>query len=74
MPSSIPKPARKMGTTTGRGSANTNPVVAVTGVLMEIDVVRTSRVASYASRVTNSSTRSLKVGESVFSSRRIVNL
>ncbi|CAB4367056.1 unannotated protein [freshwater metagenome] len=46
MPSSIPRPARKIGTTTGRGSAKTNPLVSVTGVLIFIVVVRTSRVAS----------------------------
>ncbi len=55
MPSSIPSPARRIGTTSGRGSLMRRPVVVVTGVRISTGSVRTARVASYASRVTSSS-------------------
>ena len=74
MPSSIPSPARRMGTTIGRGWASFTPTQSVIGVRTVCGVTRTSRVASYASRVTSSSVRCRKVGESVRSSRRAVSL
>ncbi len=46
MPSSMPSPARRIGTTRGRGWESRTPVVAVTGVSMSTCSVRTSRVAS----------------------------
>ena len=55
MPSSIPRPARRIGTTSGLGAARRMPVVGATGVVMSYGSTRTSRVASYASSVTSSS-------------------
>ena len=46
MPSNIPSPARRIGTTTGAGDAILIPVVFVTGVVISTCCVRTSRVAS----------------------------
>ena len=46
MPSSIPSPARRMGTTSGRGSASASPFAFATGVSTVTGVVRTLRVAS----------------------------
>ena len=42
----MPRPARKIGTTIGRGSEILTPVVVVTGVLISIGVTLTFRVAS----------------------------
>ena len=46
MPSSMPSPARRIGTTSGFGVARWMPVVAATGVSMSKGAMRTSRVAS----------------------------
>ena len=46
MPSSMPRPARRMGTTSGRGSAMATPMVVVTGVWISFGVTRTLRVPS----------------------------
>ena len=46
MPSSIPSPARRIGTTSGRGSASARPFASATGVWTVTAVVRTLRVAS----------------------------
>ena len=46
MPASIPSPARRIGTTSGRGAASFTPSVWATGVVMCTGTVRTSRVAS----------------------------
>ncbi len=46
MPSSIPSPARRIGTTSGLGEASRMPVVGATGVVISTASVRTSRVAS----------------------------
>ena len=46
IPSSMPSPARRMGTTRGRGVASRIPVVGATGVTMSAGSTRTSRVAS----------------------------
>jgi hypothetical protein len=46
MPSSIPSPARRIGTTMGLGSLRRTPVVVVTGVRISFGSVRTCRVAS----------------------------
>jgi hypothetical protein len=46
MPSSIPRPARRIGTTSGFGAASRTPVVGATGVVISTASVRTSRVAS----------------------------
>lgn len=46
MPSSMPRPARRIGTTSGRGWESLTPVVRETGVWMSTCSVRTSRVAS----------------------------
>ena len=74
MPSSIPKPARRIGTTTGVGFDISTPFIGATGVLICFGLTLISRVASYERSVTNSSTRWRNVGESVFSSRSTVNL
>ena len=55
MPSSIPSPARRIGTTSGRGSLIFTPIVSVTGVVIRTGATRTFRVASYANSVTSSS-------------------
>ena len=55
IPSSIPRPARRIGTTIGRGSLIFTPWVVVTGVWISMGSTRTLRVASYASSVTSSS-------------------
>ena len=65
MPSSMPSPARRIGTTSGLGVASLVPSVGATGVTMLIGSVRTSLVASYASKVTSSSASRRNVGESV---------
>ncbi len=52
MPSSMPRPARRIGTTIGRGSLMRTPTVVVTGVVISCGETRTLRVASYASSVT----------------------
>ena len=46
IPSSIPSPARRIGTTSGLGAASLTPVVGATGVTMSTGSTRTSRVAS----------------------------
>jgi len=46
MPSSMPRPARRIGTTIGRGFASSVPIVAATGVSISTSCTRTSRVAS----------------------------
>jgi hypothetical protein len=46
MPSSMPRPARRIGTTSGFGSLISVPIVSVTGVWMVIGCTRTERVAS----------------------------
>ena len=46
MPSSMPSPARRIGTTSGVGLVNAVPMVVLTGVSMVTGSVRTSRVAS----------------------------
>ena len=46
IPSSIPSPARRIGTTSGRGRASRKPVVSVTGVSIRTSSMATSRVAS----------------------------
>ena len=46
MPSSMPRPARRTGTTIGRGSESFRPTVGATGVWMGVSVTATSRVAS----------------------------
>jgi hypothetical protein len=46
MPSSMPRPARRIGTTSGRGSSMRTPMVVVTGVWISIGATRTLRVAS----------------------------
>ena len=46
MPSSIPSPARRIGTTSGFGSLIASPCVSATGVVMVTAWVRTLRVAS----------------------------
>ena len=46
MPSSIPSPARRIGTTSGLGSLIASPCVSATGVVMVTAWVRTLRVAS----------------------------
>ncbi len=74
MPSSMPRPARRMGTTRGRGSARRTPTVVVTGVSISCGSTRTSRVASYARSVTSSSTRSRNVEDVVSLFRRTVSL
>ena len=74
MPSSIPRPARRIGTMSGTGWLMRTPVVVVTGVSISMFSTRTSRVASYANRVISSSTSSLKVGGGVRLSRRTVSL
>ena len=64
IPSSMPSPARRIGTTSGSGAASRTPWAAPPGGdLDRLDP--TSRVASYASRVTSSSASRRKVGESV---------
>ena len=70
----MPRPARRIGTTTGFGLLSNSPFAMATGVLTFTDCVLTSLVASYASNMTISSTKCLNVGESVFSSRSTVNL
>ena len=74
MPSSIPNPALRIGMMIGLGCESFRPVVWVTGVSISTLVVLTSLVASYARRVTSSSTSCLKTGEGVFLSLRTVNL
>ena len=74
MPSSIPNPALKIGTTSGLGFAITKPLVFVIGVSTSVSFTIKCLVASYESSVTNSSTSFLKVGVSVFLSLRVVNL
>ena len=46
IPSSIPSPARRIGTTSGFGAASLTPVVGATGVTISYGATRTSRVAS----------------------------
>ena len=46
IPSSMPSPARRMGTTSGRGRVSSTPVVVVIGVFTSTGSTRTSRVAS----------------------------
>jgi hypothetical protein len=46
MPSSIPSPARRIGTTSGRGWLRVTPMVVVTGVWISTGSTRTARVAS----------------------------
>ncbi len=46
MPSSIPRPARRIGTTIGRGVASLTPVAEATGVSIATSRTATSRVAS----------------------------
>ena len=46
MPSSIPRPARRIGTMSGRGLLIARPVVGATGVSICTDSTRTCRVAS----------------------------
>ncbi len=58
----------------GGGLAILVPIVTVSGVVTSCWTTRTLRVASYASSVTNSSTRSLKVGDGVLASRKTVTL
>ena len=74
MPSSMPRPARRIGTSSGRGVASLMPRAVVTGVSTSTSSTRTSRVASYARSVTSSSTRRRNVGESVRLSRSVVSL
>src|SRR5665648_145534 len=74
MPASMPRPARRMGTTIGLGSAMCVPMVDAIGVTTSRCSVRTSRVASYASSVTSSSTSRRNVAWGVFSSRSTVSL
>ena len=74
IPSSMPRPARRTGTTSGSGFASRQPVAGATGVVTSNGSVRICRVPSYARRVTSSSVSRRKVGESVRSSRRVVSL
>ena len=46
MPSSMPRPALRIGTTMGRGSARRRQRASATGVVISTSSVRTSRVAS----------------------------
>ena len=46
MPSSMPSPARRIGTTIGRGSASLTPMAGATGVVTATRSTRISRVAS----------------------------
>ncbi len=46
MPSSIPRPARRIGTTSGLGRARATPSVVVSGVVTVVGSMRTSRVPS----------------------------
>lgn len=46
MPSSIPRPARRIGTTRGLGRVRATPSVAVSGVVTVVGSMRTSRVPS----------------------------
>ncbi len=46
IPSSIPRPARRIGITTGRGWAIRWPVAGPTGVVISTSATRMSRVAS----------------------------
>ena len=50
MPSSMPRPARKIGTTSGRGADSFTPTAACERRLNRAGMTRTSRVASYASK------------------------
>ncbi len=45
-PSSMPRPARRMGTTSGFGSLRVRPSAGATGVCTVMVSTRTSRVAS----------------------------
>src|SRR5829696_3957650 len=74
IPSSIPSPARRMGTTSGRGDDSLTPSAGATGVCTVTGVTRTWRVASYASSVTSSSVSRRKVGKLVVASRNAVSL
>ena len=74
MPSSMPRPARRIGTTSGRGGDSLTPADSISGVSTMHAVTRTSRVASYASSVTSSSVSRRKVGESVALLRSTVSL
>ena len=74
MPSSMPRPARKTGTTIGRGRFKCLPVILQIGVSISRSLTSKLRVASYASRVTNSETNSRKMLEGVFLSRKTVSL
>jgi hypothetical protein len=74
IPSSMPRPARRIGTTSGFGLASLVPRASETGVRTVTVSTRTSRVASYASSVTSSSASLRNVGESVLSSRSVVSL
>ena len=74
IPLSMPSPARRMGTTMGRGSAISTPVVSATGVVMVTGCTRSESVASYARSVTSSSASSRNVAEEVSSRRSRVSL
>lgn len=70
----MPRPARRIGTTIGRGSEIFTPVVVVTGVVISIGLTFTLRVASYASSVTSSSVSCRKTGDGVRASRSTESL
>ncbi len=74
MPSSMPMPARRIGTMSGTGRDSRTPGERATGVDTLTSSTRMPRVASYASSVTNSSASRRNVAESVFSSRSAVSL
>jgi hypothetical protein len=74
MPSSMPIPARRTGTTSGTGRASLTPLASATGVCTVSGCTRMPRVASYASRVTSSSVSRRNNGASVRESRKVVSL
>ncbi len=74
MPSSMPRPARRIGTTKGRGFDSRTPMVFWIGVSISTGSTRTASVASYARSITSSSTRRRNVGESVLRSRSRLSL
>ena len=74
IPSSIPRPARRTGTTSGTGVPRWHAGGVATGVVTSTGTTRTSRVASYARSVTSSSASRRNVGDGVRSSLSAVSL
>ncbi|MPN24474.1 hypothetical protein SDC9_171873 [bioreactor metagenome] len=74
MPPSMPRPARRIGTTSGSGVVNRTPRASWIGVRTVHGSTRTLRVASYANRVTSSSVSWRKTGDAVEESRSRVSL